>query len=163
MWAQWGARGSHRYVQEVLRRDQLLPARGAGRGAAGQRPRLGRLDHQAPQPPIRRPEQTPDLQLALGHRRRGVVVGRAKIEPRPVVRCDFALAEDPTVAGQLFLQQAETVRLATLEAGGAAGALPVTVAATASNSAAALPQVRVRTSVMGTHVGRAIKARVNER
>ena len=79
-----------------------------------------------------------------------------------MLRIDLALAdgeEEEVTTGQLFLQQAETVRLATLEAGGAAGALPVTVAATASN----LPQVRVRTSVMGTHVGRAIKARVNER
>ena len=99
---------------------------------------------------------------SLSGRSRGVTVGRAKTEPRPMLRIDLALAdgeEEEVTTGQLFLQQAETVRLATLEAGGAAGALPVTVAATASN----LPQVRVRTSVMGTHVGRAIKARVNER
>ena len=76
-----------------------------------------------------------------------------------MLRIEFALDEDDGgAAGQLFLQQAETVRLATTE-----GALPVTTAAAASSAGTRLPRVRVRSSAQGTHVGRAIKARVDER
>ena len=93
---------------------------------------------------------------------RGVTVGRAKTEPRPMLKIEFSLGgggdgdEEAGASGQLFLQQAETVRLATETS----GALPVTVAATSS---APLPRVRVRATAQGTHVGRVIKARVNER
>ena len=91
---------------------------------------------------------------------RGIVVGRAKVEPRPMLKLDFRLDGEDGAAGQLFLQQAETVRLGTV-----GDALPVTVAAAAMSrgAAAELPRVRVRASSRGTHVGRAIEARVTER
>ena len=86
------------------------------------------------------------------------VLVRNSLSVRLQVRCDFALAEDPAVAGQLFLQQAETVRLAC--PGALSGAMPVTEAGKASD---ALPTIRVRATTKGTHVGRAIGARVTER
>ena len=102
---------------------------------------------------------------AASGRSRGVTVGRAKTEPRPMLRIDFALEDDESAAGQLFLQQAETVRLATVgePADQPGAALPVTVAATESSASAVLPRVRVRSSARGTHVGKTIAARVNER
>ena len=98
---------------------------------------------------------------ATDGRSRGVVVGRAKTEPRPMLRVDFALTDDGGSEGQLFLQQAETVRLAALDTEG--GALPVTMAASASSAGKTLPQVFVRASARGTHVGKTIQARVSER
>ena len=93
-------------------------------------------------------------------RSRGVTVGRCKVEPRPMLKVDFRLEDGAT--GHLFLQQAETVRLCAVgDSGALPGALPVTVAA--SSAAAELPRVHVRASSRGTHVGRAIKARVTER
>ena len=82
-----------------------------------------------------------------------------------MLRIDFALEDDESAAGQLFLQQAETVRLATVgePADQPGAALPVTVAATESSASAVLPRVRVRSSARGTHVGKTIAARVNER
>ena len=77
-----------------------------------------------------------------------------------MLKLDFRLDGEDGAAGQLFLQQAETVRLGTV-----GDALPVTVAAAAMSrgAAAELPRVRVRASSRGTHVGRAIEARVTER
>lgn len=86
------------------------------------------------------------------------VVGRCKIEPRPTICIEYADADaaegdgDGYCAGQVFLQQAETVRLATPTHEG----LPVT-------RVAASAEVLVRFSSMGTHVGREIRARVEER
>ena len=93
-------------------------------------------------------------------RGRGITVGRAKVEPRPMLKIDFRLNDKDGVNGQLFLQQAETVRLGTV-----GRPLPVTAAAAAMSraDAANLPRLRVRASSRGTHVGRAIKARVTER
>ena len=46
---------------------------------------------------------------------RAVEVGRCKIEPRPTLRVEFAAGDgaESSGAGQLYLQQAETVRLAS--------------------------------------------------
>lgn len=87
---------------------------------------------------------------------RAVTVGRCKVEPRPTLRVDFDF-DGPAggQGGQLFLQQAETVRLA-----GDASAAP---AWTAVTELAAGGRVLVRTAASGTHVGRAISARVEER
>ncbi|KAL1510396.1 hypothetical protein AB1Y20_000043 [Prymnesium parvum] len=82
---------------------------------------------------------------------RPAVVGRCKVEPRPVVRVDFELSEASETA-HVFLQQAETVRLAT----------PVGCAALPVTAAARDGAILVRTTTAGTHVGKAIGARVVE-
>jgi len=70
-----------------------------------------------------------------------------------MIKVEFALGDGAQdgAHGQLFLQQAETVRLA-----GEAGGLPVTRAKRGDT-------VLVRTTALGTHVGRSITARVTER
>mmetsp|Transcript_51302 Transcript_51302/g.133259 ORF Transcript_51302/g.133259 Transcript_51302/m.133259 type:complete len:381 (-) Transcript_51302:156-1298(-) len=95
-------------------------------------------------------------------RRRSCTIGRCKVEPRPLVKIEFALdgegelSEGDAVGvglarGQLFLQMAETVRLA-----GEGGGLPVTHAKPGD-------ALLVRVTSFGTHVGRTIKAKVTER
>ena len=76
---------------------------------------------------------------------REATVGRAKVEPRPCVQVDLQQG------GSVFLQQAETVRLA-----GVAGPLPVTQARIGDI-------VLVRPDSMGTHVGQRISVPVDER
>ena len=67
------------------------------------------------------------------------------MEPRPCVQVDLQ------PGGSVFLQQAETVRLA-----GVAGPLPVTRARVGD-------AVLVRPDSMGTHVGQRISVPVDER
>lgn len=92
---------------------------------------------------------------------RSVVVGRCKVEPRPVVRVDFGGREGGEGganewSGQIFLQQAETVRLAAVAGpSGEADGLPVT-------SIAPGDRILARRSTSGTHVGKRISARVTE-
>ena len=76
---------------------------------------------------------------------REATVGRAKVEPRPCVQVDLQ------PGGSVFLQQAETVRLA-----GPAGPLPVTRVQVGD-------EVLVRPDSMGTHVGQRISVPVDER
>ncbi len=82
---------------------------------------------------------------------RAAVVGRCKTETRPMLRVEFATAANAT--GQVFLQQAETVRIAR-EAH--TGPLPVTCASASDH-------ILVRCTDRGTHVGRQIDARVDEK
>ena len=93
------------------------------------------------------------LVVSTGGGARALTVGRCKQEPRPLLRVDFAPAGGGGGA-QVFLQQAETVRLA--EGGGGMRGVPVT-------EAAAGDALRVRWAERGTHVGREIGARVDER
>lgn len=89
---------------------------------------------------------------------RVVVVGRCKIEPRPVLLVQFSSGER---TGQLFLQQAETVRLRARRASGLAaggGWTPVAV-----TDLQVEDEVLVRFADEGTHVGRRIAASVVER
>ncbi len=122
-------------------------------------------------------------------RARACTIGRLKVEPRPMLKVSFAPVaeqaeegrEEGRAGGQLFLQQAETVRLAaratsslcTPSEGGMAGDdeggmagddeggmagdadLPVTMAKAGD-------RILVRFTDFGTHVGRAIKAKVTE-
>ena len=76
---------------------------------------------------------------------REATVGRAKVEPRPCVQVDLQ------PGGSVFLQQAETVRLA-----GPAGPLPVKRVQVGD-------EVLVRPDSMGTHVGQRISVPVDER
>jgi 3-dehydroquinate synthase II len=116
---------------------------------------------------------------------RACVVGRCKIEPRPMLMLrvqaapvqlaagkqddlDMDVAEEATAC--VFLQQAETVALASIDCslddldadasnmGGAGGTwrLPVTQARPGD-------KLLVRCHELGTHVGQAIRARVEER
>lgn len=82
---------------------------------------------------------------------RACVVGRCKVEPRPMLRVEFATPDGER--GQLFLQQAETVRLATTS-----GPLSVTRVRVSND-----PEILVRLAIRGTHVGRSIDAIVLER
>ena len=86
-------------------------------------------------------------------RRRAAVVGRCKVEPRPTLRVDFALEGEDGGSSSIFLQQAETVRVATAPDG---APTPVTELQPGA-------EVLVRSTSRGTHVGRAIAARVAER
>lgn len=84
---------------------------------------------------------------------RTAVVGRCKVEPRPTLRVDFALEGEGGGTSSIFLQQAETVRVATAPEG---APTPVTELQPGA-------EVLVRSTSRGTHVGRAIAARVAER
>ena len=84
------------------------------------------------------------------------IVGRCKVEPRPTLRVEFESSSggsgnDTTSAAQVFLQQAETVRLAGVE-----GPLAVTEAVVGA-------EVLTRVTTRGTHVGRTISAKVAEK
>lgn len=84
---------------------------------------------------------------------RPAVIGRCKVEKRPTLRVDFALEGDAGGSSSIFLQQAETVRVATAPDG---APTPVTELQQGA-------EVLVRSTSRGTHVGRAIAARVIER
>ena len=85
---------------------------------------------------------------------RAAVVGRCKVEPRPTLRVAFEVGGEAggevEARGQIFLQQAETVRLAS-----GSTAVPVT-------SVGPGEALVVRSTAVGTHVGKAIGARVDE-
>lgn len=85
---------------------------------------------------------------------RDVVVGRVKIEPRPLIKVDYTCAVGE---GHVFLQQAETVRL-VCEAEEERGwqTLPVTAIGKGD-------RLYVLQQSRGTHVGKAIDADVLER
>lgn len=90
---------------------------------------------------------------------RALVVGRCKIEPRPLLLVSFEVAEAngaSTMSGQLFLQQAETVRVVVERADEVFTPKSVT-------ELRAGDRLRVRRTLRGTHVGREISARVEER
>jgi len=83
---------------------------------------------------------------------RGLTVGRLKIEPRPMLCVKFQIDGRH---GQVFLQQAETVRLMVEDPHD--GWVPKSV-----TNLAAGDVIRTRWRSQGTHVGRAISAAVNE-
>jgi 3-dehydroquinate synthase II len=87
---------------------------------------------------------------------RTVTVGRCKIEPRPLLLLSF---EADGARGQVFLQQAETVRL--IVESGEHGALEVEARSVTEIQVG--DRLRVRRTARGTHVGRAISARVEEK
>jgi 3-dehydroquinate synthase class II len=84
---------------------------------------------------------------------RAAVVGRCKVEPRPTLRVEFETSSGGGERASIFLQQAETVRLATSNNG------PTPVTALTPTGDVLL----VRSTGRGTHVGRAIGGRVAER
>ena len=101
--------------------------------------------------------------VALDGRCRDGVIGRCKVEPRPVLRVSWKRAaagaaakgeavEEEEAVHQTFLQQAETVRLA----GADERPIPVT-------SLRPGHKLLGRWVVQGTHVGRPIRAQVEER
>ena len=83
---------------------------------------------------------------------RSLTVGRCKVEPRPLLLISFEL---DGASGQVFLQQAETVRVMVE---GETGLEPRSVTDLRVGD-----RLRLRRTAMGTHVGRAIHARVEER
>lgn len=103
--------------------------------------------------------------------RKAGTVGRCKIEPRPMLMVEFATdgqTEDGPAA-TLFLQQAETVRLATLsssrDAAGAKGeaSLDLRHGRTPVTSIKPGNILRVALSSSGTHIGKRIRSSVTER
>uniref|UniRef100_A0A7S2SSI4 3-dehydroquinate synthase C-terminal domain-containing protein n=1 Tax=Rhizochromulina marina TaxID=1034831 RepID=A0A7S2SSI4_9STRA len=105
---------------------------------------------------------------------RNLVVGRCKVEPRPMLLVAFYPEEQDAAASSmssftLFLQQAETVRLPAqeglpgpgtsdeAEARASPAFVPTSVTTLATGS-----KVLAMLSGRGTHVGREIKAQVNE-
>lgn len=86
---------------------------------------------------------------------RSLTVGRCKLEPRPLLRVSFE-AEDGA-SGQIFLQQAETVRLVVQSAD-----RPAEFEARSVTEIMVGDWLQVRRTTKGTHVGRAIAARVDE-
>jgi 3-dehydroquinate synthase II len=156
------AGGGTKYLSEVVAGDQVLVV-----GA-----------HNAEQ------QQQQQQPLQQTHSVRAIAVGRCKIEPRPMLMVSFQLdttATDSTessddaataatagATGQLFLQQAETVRLVrpnsatsttsstTDDKHGGAAAVSVTALQPGD-------RILVRSVSRGTHVGRAIAAVVTEK
>ena len=111
---------------------------------------------------------------ARSEKRPSATVGRCKIEPRPMLLVEFETgAEGGEATATVFLQQAETVRLATTKkgrggegrGGGEVGAgedetrerTPVTVLKPGADF------LRVAMEKRGTHVGKRIEADVRER
>jgi 3-dehydroquinate synthase II len=84
---------------------------------------------------------------------RSLTVGRCKVEPRPLLMLTFEADGDQ---GQVFLQQAETVRLIVESDDGEFHVRSVTEVGVGE-------RLRVRKVLKGTHVGRVISARVVER
>ena len=97
--------------------------------------------------------------------KRKMVVGRAKVEPRPVVKVGFALVDESEIEGNIFLQQAETVRLAVSGGGGGGGgggrSMSVSVTEIPNGGGGDEVQILVRLG-KGTHVGKSIDSRVVE-
>ena len=106
---------------------------------------------------------------------RAITVGRCKIEARPMILIHFRSESEPAVQGQIFLQQAETVRLLCpvditsipethsmvetcggISRQGGYRTLPVTEAKVGD-------KIFVRVSGQGTHVGKRISAQVTEK
>jgi len=85
-------------------------------------------------------------------RTRPMAIGRCKCEPRPLLKVAFELPHGASNRGQIFLQQAETVRLGRAVGGG--------VSVTRAKPGDA---ITIRATGRGTHVGRAIAAQVTER
>ena len=83
---------------------------------------------------------------------RGVTVGRCKIEPRPMLLIEFLDVREST-RGQIFLQQAETVRLVSTNHGVATSVTDLKVG----------DKICVVSNMLGTHVGRRIVGNVNEK
>lgn len=87
---------------------------------------------------------------------RSIAVGRCKIEPRPVVCVRFS---DGKRHGQIFLQQAETVRVpARLGSGRSSDCSPCSVTSLAPGD-----EICVLFADMGTHVGQRIASSVLEK
>ena len=84
---------------------------------------------------------------------RDVVVGRVKIEPRPLIKVTFASNE---VSGNVFLQQAETVRLVCSQRNSTSW---TAVSVTSMSTEDAL---FLRLQTRGTHLGKSIDADVLE-
>jgi len=84
---------------------------------------------------------------------RSLTVGRCKIEPRPLLMLSF---EVDGAHGQVFLQQAETVRVIVESDNGETQVRSVTEIKVGE-------RMRVRRTLKGTHVGRVISAHVEER
>jgi 3-dehydroquinate synthase class II len=122
------------------------------------------------EPPMRDSDGDKGIQ---GHwKTRGVTVGRLKVEPRPMVMLGYQ--SDKGAKGQIFLQQAETVRViaprhdacaegavigiedAPLRRGQGWQALSVT-------SLAVGQKVFARFTAKGTHIGKQISADVTEK
>lgn len=110
---------------------------------------------------------------------RGVAVGRCKIERRPMLLVQFSSSSSSdseygrrVVKGQIFLQQAETVRISSLSqqpqqestSMARSGALSLTQWRTLPVTQAAVgDKILLLTSEKGTHVGKRITAQVNEK
>ena len=92
---------------------------------------------------------------------RGVAVGRLKQEVRPCVLIELELKDEAySQSGQIFLQQAETVRLG--EEGG--NFLRVTdLEAQSKKDADCMKSVLLRVTTTGTHVGKAYSGSVEEK
>ena len=86
---------------------------------------------------------------------RALTVGRCKVEPRPLLMLSFEVEGDGGAKGQVFLQQAETVRVLVEEEDGTFAARSVTELKVGE-------RLRLRRTEQGTHVGRTISARVEE-
>jgi 3-dehydroquinate synthase II len=93
---------------------------------------------------------------------RSVMVGRSKVEPRPMLMVSFELTRTGgagALAGNIFLQQAETVRLIGPASEDANGAANVATSVTALKEG---DEIYVRAVSEGTHIGRRIDSEVRE-
>jgi 3-dehydroquinate synthase II len=165
------AGGGTKYLSEVVAGDQVLVV-GAHNAEQQQQQQQQQSTQQQQQ------QQQP---LQQTHSVRAIAVGRCKIEPRPMLMVSFQLdtaATDSTdstdtaatatagATGQLFLQQAETVRLVRPNSAFTSITTDDKHGGAAAVSETALQpgdKVLVRSVSRGTHVGRAIAAVVTEK
>ncbi|CAM9235106.1 unnamed protein product [Chrysoparadoxa australica] len=89
---------------------------------------------------------------------RPVAVGRCKIESRPMIMVGFEVTGDKgTMQGQIFLQQAETVRLLSPDKDSDRGWTPASVTELDGGE-----KILVRVAEKGTHIGVVVDSRVRE-
>lgn len=96
-----------------------------------------------------------------GYAARGVGVGRCKVEARPTLLVAYSYPTSTSTSkgqatAQVFLQQAETVRVLSRAQAGAQGSVAVTELQEGD-------QLLLRVSAQGTHIGKPIAAQVNEK
>ena len=92
---------------------------------------------------------------------RAVAVGRLKEEVRPCIQIELSV-DGSTAKGQVFVQQAETVRLGKRK-GEAAFVRATGLESIANDDVAVEEEILLRVTELGTHVGKAYSGKVQEK
>ena len=93
---------------------------------------------------------------------RAVAVGRLKEEVRPCIQIELSVDTGSVEKGQVFVQQAETVRLGKRR-GEAAFVRVTDLESVADDAVAVEEEILLRVTELGTHVGKAYSGNVQEK